>query len=91
MVFPGSRYSIANTYSVQGPGGSTVKALQIPLPGPAVIQGYYRRGGTQRLDAIANAFLQDATQFWRLCDSNNSIVPDALGARALIGIPVPGQ
>jgi hypothetical protein len=91
MVFPGSRYSSSNTYTVQGPGGSTVTALQIPLPGPAVVQGYYRRGGLQRLDGIANAFLQDATAFWRLCDANNSVVPDALGARPLVGIPIKGQ
>jgi hypothetical protein len=90
MVFPGSRYSPANTYSVLRPDGSVIAALQIPLPGPAVIQGYYQRTGGQRLDAIANAFLKNATASWRLCDANNSIVPDALGARALIGIPAQG-
>jgi hypothetical protein len=91
MVFPGSRYSSANTYSVTCPDGTVITVLQIPLPGPAVVQGFFRRGGLQRLDGIANAFLQDATAFWRLCDANNSVVPDALGARPLIGIPGPNQ
>ena len=91
MVFPGSRYSSSNTYTVQCPNGASVTVLQIPLPGPAVTRGYYRRIGLQRLDGIANAFLQDATAFWRLCDANNSVVPDALGARSLIGIPLSGQ
>ena len=88
MVFPGSRYSNSNTYSVHRPDGSMVTVLQIPRPGPAMIRGYYRRTGGQRLDAIATAFLQDATAFWRLCDANNSLVPDALGARSLVGIPM---
>jgi hypothetical protein len=91
MVYPGSRYSNANTYTVQRPDGSSVTVLQTPLPGPALVQGFYRRAGTQRLDGIANAFLQDATAFWRLSDANNSVVPDALAARALVGIPLPGQ
>lgn len=90
MVFPGSRYSNSSTYSVQRPDGTLISALQIPLPGPAAIQGYYQRTGGQRLDGIANAFLKNATAFWRLCDANNSVVPDALGARALIGIPAQG-
>jgi hypothetical protein len=40
------------------------------------------------LDLIANAFLKDATAFWRLCDANNTVVPDGLAARDLIGIPL---
>jgi hypothetical protein len=91
MVFPGSRYSAGNTYSISCPNGSTITVLQIPLPGPALVQGYYRRIGAQRLDTIANAFLKDATAFWRLCDANNVVVPDALAARLLVGIPVPGR
>jgi len=91
MVFPGSRYSNSNIYAIAGPNGTTVSVLAPPLPGAAVVQGYYRRGGAQRLDVIANAFLQDATAFWRLCDANNSVVPDALAARALIGVPITGK
>jgi hypothetical protein len=91
MVFPGSRYSSNDTYTVQCPNGASITVLQIPLPGPAITQGYYRRIGLQRLDGIANAFLKDATTFWRLCDVNDSVVPDALGARSLVGIPLPGQ
>ena len=55
----------------------------MPLPGPAVVQGYYqRRAPAQRLDLIANYFLNDATASWKLCDANNAVVPDALvGAR----------
>ena len=27
-------------------------------------------------------------QFWRVCDANDAVVPDALAARALVGVPI---
>jgi len=36
---------------------------------------------------IAFRFLADPTAFWYLCDANNAMVPDALAAHKLIGIP----
>ena len=91
MIFPQSRYQNTVTYSVVRPDGSTVTALKLPQPGVAVVQGYYRQQNEQRLDLAANFFLQDATAFWQLCDANDSVVPDALAARPLIGIPPTGQ
>ena len=43
------------------------------------------------LDQIAARFLADATDFWRVCDSNNAMSPDALAARNLVGIPIYAQ
>jgi hypothetical protein len=43
-----------------------------------------------RLDLLAARYLNDATWFWKLCDTNNSVSPDALNARPLVGIP-PGS
>jgi hypothetical protein len=92
MFFPGSRYQNAGSYSFTRKDGTVVAVTQIPLPGPAVIQGSYpQRSAGYRLDVIANYFLKDATAFWQLCDANNSVVPDALAARDLIGIPPTGQ
>jgi len=92
MIFPGSRYQNTVSYQVTRTDGTVVAVLRLPLPGPAVVQGYYQRGGAgQRLDVIANYFLNDATAFWQLCDANNAVVPDALAARSLIGIPPTGQ
>ena len=64
----------------------------MPLPGPARGAGLLsaRRRG-QRLDLIANYFLNDATAFWQLCDANNAVVPDALSAHDLVGIPPTGH
>jgi hypothetical protein len=50
----------------------------------AVIQG-------ERLDNIASQFLGDPTVFWRLCDANNAMRPEALaetpGISLLITMP----
>jgi hypothetical protein len=88
MIFPGSRYEKTGTFVQTRPDGTMIKSLRLPLPGPALVQGYYRRSDGQRLDLIANAFLKDATAFWRLCDANNAVVPDSLAARDLTGIPL---
>lgn len=92
MIFSGSRYPTTGNYTMTRPDGTVVAVLPLPLPGPAVVQGYYpQRGAGQRLDLIANYFLKDATAFWQLCDANNAVVPDTLASRSLIGIPPTGQ
>ena len=88
MIFPGSRYEKSGTFVLTRPDGTMIQSLKLPLPGPALVQGYYRRSDGQRLDLIANAFFKDATSFWRLCDANNAVVPDSLAARDLTGIPL---
>ena len=91
MLFSNSRYQQSGTYQVTGPNGTAVTVVSPPAPAPAVVQGYFRRRqDAPRLDLVANFFLRDATAFWRLCDANGAIVPDALAARDLIGIPPTG-
>jgi hypothetical protein len=91
MFFPGSRYSKLASYQTTGPDGTLVQATRLPLPGPVVVVGYLRRGKVQRLDQIAARFLGDATAFWRVCDANGAVVPDALAARDMVGIPIDAQ
>ncbi len=88
MFFPGSRYAKQSTYQVKRADGSVVQAVRLPLPGPQLLLGYVRQTEPRRLDLIASRFLADATTFWRLCDANDAVVPDALAARDLIGIPI---
>ena len=88
MFFPGSRYYSLTPYSVTLPGGTLVQATRLPAPGLAAVLGYYRRGTGDRLDQIAGRFLADATNFWRLCDANDAMVPDALAASPLVGVPI---
>jgi hypothetical protein len=88
MFFPGSRYATMAPYTVTQATGAIATVTRLPLPGPAAILGYVRRGQGQRLDLIANTFLADSTAFWRLCDANNAVVSDALANQDLVGIPL---
>jgi len=88
MFFPGSRYAKLTRYSVTLPNGAVVQATRLPTPGLAAVLGYYPRGTGDRLDQIAARFLADATQFWRICDAGDAVVPDALAAAPLVGVPI---
>jgi hypothetical protein len=90
MFMPGSRYEKMATCTVRQANGREVTAVRLPLPAPAAPIGFHRRLVGQRLDHIAAVYLVDATAFWRLCDANGSVVPDALAAHELIGIPRKG-
>ena len=35
----------------------------------------------ERLDHLANTYLGDPEQYWRLCDANDTVRPDALVER----------
>jgi hypothetical protein len=90
MFTSDSRYANQPVYTITLPSGAQVSAVVPPLPDPVPIAGYYTQAGQQRLDLIATQYLNAPTGFWRLCDSNNSMVAAALAARALIGIPQGG-
>jgi hypothetical protein len=88
MFFPGSRYAALSPYQIMLANGTVVQAIRTPLPGRVAVLGYHRRTQGQRLDQLAARYLADATSFWRLCDANGAVVPDALAAHDLIGIPI---
>jgi hypothetical protein len=91
MFFPGSRYEQAQIVTVIGRDGKPIAAIRVPLaPRTGRLLGFHRRTLGQRLDHLAAHYLGDATAFWRLCDANGAVVPDALAARALVGIPSKG-
>jgi len=87
MFFSGSRYEKVGTTIVTRADGTMVTVTKLPLPLQNPLLGFHRRLDGQRLDLIASHYLQDATTFWRLCDVNNTMVPDALSAHDLVGIP----
>jgi hypothetical protein len=87
---PDSRYVSQPVYTVARPDGTQVTAVVPPLPSPGQLAGYAQRSGQDRLDLLAVQYLNAPTGFWRLCDSNNSMLAGALAGRALIGIPAGG-
>jgi hypothetical protein len=88
MFFPGSRYASQKPYAVTLANGKLVAATRLPAPGLAAVLGYYRRNSGERLDHISARFLADATAFWRVCDANGAVSPDALAASDLVGVPI---
>ena len=90
MFFPGSRYQNQTQYTVKLANGTSVTAVTLPLPTNPSLIGYHARKQGQRLDLLANYYLNDATTFWRFCDANDAVVPDALVTHALIGVPQKG-
>ncbi|MGO9902635.1 MAG: LysM domain-containing protein [Solirubrobacteraceae bacterium] len=87
MFSPDSRYVNQATEVVTLADGTQVATVIPPLPNPVPLVGYHPRVGQERLDLVAVQYLNAATGFWRLCDANNSMLGNALAARALIGIP----
>ena len=91
MFAAGSRYlSAGSPYLVTLPDGRQVLATPLPLPHPGPVLGYHPPSNADRLDLLAFRYLNDATAFWRICDTNNAMVAGTLTARSLIAIPVPG-
>lgn len=88
---PDSRYYGAAAYEVTLPNGVTVRAIPPAVPNPVRAVGFHRRISGDRLDLIAVMYLNAATGFWRLCDTNNSMLAASLAARPLIAIPQTGQ
>lgn len=88
MFFSGSRYENVGIVTVTRADGTVVTVTKLPLPVQKLLLGFHRRLDGQRLDLIASHYFNDATTFWQLCDANNNMVPDALAAHSLIGIPV---
>ena len=88
MFSANSRYAKQALYTATTPDGRQFQAVTLPLPPQAVVlSGFYVRPAGERLDFVAARFLGDPTAFWKLCDANNTPVPDALAARPQIGIP----
>jgi len=87
MFFSGSRYENLTGYTRKRADGTLVAVMRLPLSAQGPLFGYHQRRQSQRLDLIAAHYLVDPTTFWKLCDANNSLVPDALAVHDLIGIP----
>jgi hypothetical protein len=83
-----SRYvSNAATYVATDRRGRTVAALT-PADRPAQVHlGDHRRRNGQRLDHLANFYLQDPFGFWRIAEHNDAVLPDALADVDIVRIP----
>ena len=83
-----SRYvANAETYTSTDRRGRVVTALT-PAEKPAQTGlGEHRRRDGQRLDHLANFYLQDPNGFWRLAEHADVMLPDALAETDTVPIP----
>jgi hypothetical protein len=86
---PNSRYADVGPYTVVDGRGrivAVVPAFEPPVQEPL---GVHLRLEGQRLDHLAGRYLGDPTQFWRICELSNVMLPDALAENREIPIPRP--
>jgi hypothetical protein len=81
-----AKHSVA--YVTTDADGREVTAVTPAHPPAQTILGDHLMNDFQRLDHLADFYLDDPTAFWRLAEANDAIVPDALLARQFILIPV---
>lgn len=77
------------TYSVIDTRGREVRALAVPEHSREQAVGRHLRREGQTLDQLASAYLDDPHAYYRICELNDAILPDALEEREMIEIPSP--
>jgi hypothetical protein len=100
MLFPtNSRYQNVETAKLARPDGTEVAYLKrrfVPQPERFTLLQEHGVVEGDRLDNLTARYLGDPEQFWRVCDANRAMRPDALteeiGRRLKITLPegIPG-
>ncbi len=99
-LFPAtSRYSAIDIAVYQTPDGQPLAYLRrrfVPAPERFALLQLHTVVQGDRLDNLAAKYLDDPEQFWRLCDANGAVLPEALikviGRKLRITLPegIPG-
>ena len=91
---PTSRYHGLETATLVTPAGQTVIYVRrrfVPAPERFATLEEHTVTEGERLDHIAAHYLDDAEQFWRICDANGALRPEelteAIGRRLRITLP----
>lgn len=83
-----SRYvKDASTYEVIDRRGRAVVALTVANSPEQTLLGEHLLKEGQRLDHLANFYLEDPNGFWRIAEINEVMLPDALAEADVIKIP----
>ena len=82
-----SRYYKAEIYQVPGPHGNAVNVVSVPAKPEEKPLGIHKRQQGQRTDHLAYKYLNDPDSFWRICESNDVMLPEALSEAHEVIIP----
>jgi hypothetical protein len=83
-----SRYvKNATTYEATDRSGRKVLALTAARKPDQTLLGEHRLKAGQRLDHLANFYMQDPNGFWRVSELNDAMLPDQLAEVEIVKIP----
>ena len=83
-----SRYvTNASIYEATDRRGRNIAALTVAAKPAQTLLGEHLRKEGQRLDHLASFYLQDPNGFWRVCEINDAMLPDALAEADIVKIP----
>jgi hypothetical protein len=82
-----SRYADLETYTVTDPRGRTVAVVPVPDAPAEVSIGLHILRQGQRIDHLAYKYLDDPAGYWRICELNDVMLPEALTEAQEISIP----
>lgn len=82
-----SRYAKTKQRQVKDSRGRLVSVVGVPEAPVQPIIGYHALMQGQRTDHLAYQYLQDPAGFWRICEANDVMLPEALSEQAEIAIP----
>jgi len=82
-----SRYKDLEPYQVTDRRGRTVLIVPVPGAPEQVSLGTHLMKQGERLDHLAARYLDDPAGFWRICEMNDVMLPEALSEVREIEIP----
>ncbi len=87
MFDPKSRYARLETYLVRDRRGREVAVVPVPGPPQQTLLGYHLLQQGQRLDHLAQKYLDDPAAFWRICELNGVMLAESLTEAKEMAIP----
>ncbi len=82
-----SRYTKLVTYTVKDLRGRTVEVVPAADPPEQTLAGRHLRRQIDRTDHLANFYLGDPAGYWRICEINDVMLPEALSEAVEVFIP----
>ena len=87
MFDPKSRYASLKTYTVKDHRGREVAVVPVaPHPDQGTIGTHLLRQG-ERLDHLAQQYLDDPAGYWRICELNEVMLAETLTEAREVPIP----
>jgi hypothetical protein len=91
MFDPKSRYFSLQTYTVKDHRGRTVAVVPVPSPPLQTLLGIHVLRQGERLDHLAQKYLDNGAGFWRICEINDVMSAESLTETREISIPSKGR